>query len=261
MSQNKTIVPGVDPNAFDSPTNLGGINAPLDGDAFANFYTRSSEVANRTLVGDDGANVPQQPTAPVYGQQAQVAAQPSHPQAVQAQALGAAGYVELPGGRQLTLQNRVVVGALFSISRGLLGEIFPLYLGRNLIGSAPHCDVCLAEQTVQPEHATLIVRRYGPQYVLSLTDCGSLTGTLAGGQPLQGDTTQVGEGCVIGVGSHYRLLLKLFNVEEAGLEECPDFVPMAQGPGADPASSTTGADFYVPSQDAGTAGPQRTVIS
>lgn len=256
MSQNKTIVPGVDPDAFGSPTNLGGINPPLEDDAFANFYTRSSEVANRTLVGGEEATVSPQPAASAYGLQVQAASQAAQPQA-----LGAAGYVEQAGGRQLTLQNRVVVGALFSISRGLLGEIFPLYLGRNLIGSAPHCDVCLAEQTVQGEHATLIVRRYGPQYMVSLTDSGTFTGTQVCGQPLQGGTAQVGEGSVIGIGSHYRLLLKLFNIEEAGLEECPDFVPMAQGPGADPASSTTGADFYAPSQDAGTAGPQRTVIS
>ena len=39
------------------------------------------------------------------------------------------------------LQNRPLIGVLYSISAGIEGELFPVYVGRNTIGSDPSCDI------------------------------------------------------------------------------------------------------------------------
>ena len=133
MSQNKTIVPGVD---YD---NLG--STELDDSLYGSLYSRSEASDNRTYIPDVS-----KPSGGL-GQEVKPLLEPSWGQG--------------EGTRQVSLQNRVVVGVLFSISHGLLGEIFPLYLGRNVIGQTANCDICLKEMTVSSEHAILYIRKEG----------------------------------------------------------------------------------------------------
>ena len=61
--------------------------------------------------------------------------------------------------RTIKLQDRPIIGALFSISAGIQGELFPIYVGRNTIGSSPDCDICLRETSVSAQHAILLARK------------------------------------------------------------------------------------------------------
>lgn len=55
--------------------------------------------------------------------------------------------------------GKPVVGFLYSISRQGIGEYWPLYQGQNTIGSSPKCDVCLREGTVSGDHAVDVIRK------------------------------------------------------------------------------------------------------
>ena len=134
MSQNKTIIPGFDYEAsgnkeYDNSTQY-------EENAMSGLYSRSGADVNRTYIAGSPEMV-----------------QPGQGSAAQPGGLSTGAL------RQVVMQDRVVVGCLFSISRGLLGEIFPLYLGKNIIGRSPKCDVCLKEMTVSPAHAILHIRK------------------------------------------------------------------------------------------------------
>lgn len=234
MSQNKTIVPGVD---YDNPG-----SSEYDEAAFSSLYTRSGNDDNRTCIAG----------AQGQGSQAQSAS-------------GAA--VADRDTRQITMQNRVIVGCLFSISHGLLGEMFPLYLGRNAIGQAAGCDVCLREKTVSPEHAILYIRKEGNpvRFNMTITDYNSANGTEVNGTDARYNTLTVNENDVISIGRHYKLLVKTFNVEAAGLFEDEGFeeTGMAAASAATAADARPEADiqdnFYSPSGSSDDS--SRTVIS
>ena len=132
MSQNKTIVPGVD---YDNH------NDSQDDFAYGGLYSRSGDESQRTYV----PGVRQQP-ASVLPNNSVVSNSPIL-------------HNQRENNRQIVMQERVVVGVMFSISRGLLGEMFPVYLGKNIIGQTPICDIPLKEKTVSPEHAISILVR------------------------------------------------------------------------------------------------------
>ena len=233
MSQNKTIVPGVD---YD---NLG--KTEYNNEAFNDFYSRSGNDDNRTYIPGVAAKQPQ----------AEVSA-------------GAVGAVPTPIGmtneadsRHFALQNRVVVGVLFSLSHGLLGEMFPLYLGRNIVGYTENCDVRLLENTVSSEHAIIYIKKDESVtgYNITITDYNSTYGTLVNNLDGRYETLQVNENDVLTIGKHYRLLVKMFNTDKAALQEEPEFeamqnnaqVAMAQPSSASNYSSNVSNDFYTPS--------------
>lgn len=161
-------------------------------------------------------------------------------------------------GRSVKMQERVVVGVLFSVSKGLLGEIFPLYLGRNIIGCAPDCDVTLKERTVSSEHAILYIRKNegGGGYNMTITDYNTPYGTMVNGTDGRYEMLEVRENDVIAIGSHYKLMMKVFDTESAGLAEDEDFEPTDAQGGAGYGSDTIDAevevnttamnDFYAP---------------
>lgn len=180
-------------------------------------------------------------------------------------------------GRTVAMQERVVAGVLFSISNGILGEIFPVYLGRNLIGTGSDCDIRLNEATVSAEHAVLFARgdNYPDEVPMTLTDYGSMYGTSVNDNDCRYESLMLRDGDVLSVGRHYKLLLKTFDVGRAGLSEDPEFERMSGaspageayaaggssndgGYGNDANGGMTGGgnDFYAPSGDAGS----RTVI-
>lgn len=163
--------------------------------------------------------------------------------------------------RSIQLQERVIVGCLFSISRGLLGEIFPIYLGRNMVGSSPDCDICLKENTVSNDHAVFFVRcdDYPGQCSLSLTDYGSIHGTLVNHNDCRYETLPVKDGDVLSFGRHYKLVVKLFDVLRCGLGEDSAFEDYASGTAVPPpVPPSQHADFYAPSGQIGN--DNRTVI-
>ena len=119
MSQNKTIVPGVDyDNHNDSQDDL----------VYGGLYSRSGDDSQRTYV----PGMRQQPSS-VLPNNSVVSNSPIL-------------HNQRENNRQIVMQERVVVGVLFSISRGLLGELFPVYLGKNIIGLTPKCDISLKEK-------------------------------------------------------------------------------------------------------------------
>ena len=229
MSQNKTIVPGVDYE------NLS--NTELDDSLYGSLYSRSEESDNRTYIPDVSKPLGE------LGQEVMPQREPS---------LG-----QTEENRQVSLQNRVVVGVLFSISRGLLGEMFPLYLGRNVIGQTANCDICLREKSVSSEHAILYIRKEGnpAQLNMSITDYNSTYGTTVNEMDARYETLPVNENDVLTIGKHYQFLIKIFDVEKArltedmGFEELTDNSMVTGYPYEEATNQNVSNDFYTPTQN------------
>lgn len=118
--------------------------------------------------------------------------------------------------RIVRLQHRPLVGVLFSISGGTDGELFPIYIGRNMIGSDTSCDIRLLEETVSAEHATLLVRRQKSDkgedsLQITLSEANSGTGLSVNGRKVDFEAQSCTDGDIIGVGLHYTLIISLFN--------------------------------------------------
>lgn len=229
MSQNKTIVPGVDYE------NLG--NTELDDSLYGSLYSRSEVSDNRTYIPDVSKSLGG------LGQEVMPQREPS---------LGQAN-----GNRQVSLQNRVVVGVLFSISHGLLGEIFPLYLGRNVIGQTINCDICLKEKSVSSEHAILYIRKDGntAQLNMTITDYNSTYGTTVNEMDARYETLPINENDVLTIGKHYQFLVKVFDVENARLTEDMGFEELTDNsmgtgyPYEEATNQNVSNDFYTPTQN------------
>lgn len=240
MSQNKTIVPDVNYEDLGDSTAYNSLYSPSNGSADVNNHT---VVPGSDVGGGNGFSTP--------------ASQPSSMSAGQNTS------------RMIKMQERVIVGVLFSISRGLLGEIFPLYLGRNIIGTTDFCDVCLRESTVSSEHAILYIRK-DPEgdFEITLTDYNSMYGSAVNNVDARYEVLPVHENDVLTIGSHYKLLVKLFNTEKAGLQEDPAMEEMPQSqvipqsqtplPSQNPQQQMDMGDFYSPSQQNDSS---KTVIS
>lgn len=142
----------------------------------------------------------------------------------------------------IPLQGRMIVGVLYSVSRNLFGEIFPIYVGKNTIGSAPDNDVCLREETVYPAHAILLVRKLADENgvmhtSVSITEDTPGAGTAVNGDVLEYERVYCHDGDVISIGEHYTLSLMLLSPEARNLEPCDDFLslPPVEAPRRDSA--------------------------
>lgn len=220
MSQNKTIVPGVNYNNYDT------------GDAdsvYGSLYSRSEDDNQRTFV--PGVNKQPLPT-PAKGSVISNIPQIASPQI---------------NGRKIVFQERVVVGVLFSISRDLLGEIFPLYLGKNIIGQSVNCDIILNENNVSNEHAILHIKKNGNNYESSITDYNSTYGTRVNEIDARYDTVPVKENDILVIGNHYKFIVKLFEVERYGLTEEEDFEDSNSNSISQGLEDAANVDFYKPS--------------
>lgn len=224
MSQNKTIVPGVDYNSYDE----------ANGDSlYGSMYSRSADDDKRTFVPGVGSNPSVPSTSPV---------------GVQGHSIQTAVDNNVKSLRQITLQERVVVGILFSVSRGLLGEIFPLYLGRNIIGQAQNGDVTLCERTVSPAHALLHIKKSEHGYEAEITDFNSSYGTRVNEEDARYDTLPVKENDIIAIGAHYKFIVKFFGIEHTDMAEDPDFDDTSDNAHANIQNSPdVSNDFYRPS--------------
>lgn len=124
--------------------------------------------------------------------------------------------------------GKPVAGFLYSISRQGIGEYWPLYLGQNTIGSNPKCDICLREGTVSAEHAVLVVRKMkNPEKTIaSISDARSTNGTMVNGESLGFSALECFNGDIITVGENYELVLLLVDVKALGLKISENFIPM-----------------------------------
>jgi len=189
MSQNKTIIPGYD-------------SASAHDDGMSGFYNRSETDIDRSKTYIPG----------IYRSAAQEIVEEQAPQAK----------------GELQFQDRTIVGALFSISRFSMGEIFPVYIGRNTIGSDSGSDIFLPEETVSPNHAVILVRALenedgGKNLKIYLTDYDSEYGTRIGDVALEYEKIECHDHDVISVGGSYKFLFCLFDAEKYGLSVDKDF--------------------------------------
>lgn len=191
------------------------------------------------------------------------------------------------GARTLKLQDRRIVGVLFSLSATANGEVFPLYIGRNFIGSDNGSDVYLPEETVSPTHAVILARKQADadgveRVVFSITDSDSEYGSMVNDEKMDFDKIYCNSGDIISIGLNYKLMLTIFDQEER-LTVSSDFVriedeqinedvaaenplyagtPDAQEPKEEvEVLESAGLDFYMPSKKPDDGAPSnRTII-
>ena len=150
MSQNKTVVPGMESGGF------------YGKDQTTEFYSRSTNARGMSK----GTVVPG-----MENSRGNVGT--SRPQSFSSQ-------------QRQNKPGKPVFGFLYSISRQGIGEYWPLYLGQNVIGSSPKCDICLREGTVSNEHAVIVVRnmKNPEKTIASISDARSTNGTMINGVSL-----------------------------------------------------------------------------
>ena len=198
MSQSKTIIQGLEP--ADSPSrNMGGT---------PNFYQRNG----RPVPPSRGTVVPgmmETTQRAVYNVQPETL-NPHQPQ------------------QRSIVSGKPVVGFLYSVSRTMAGEYWPLYVGQNTIGQSPSCSVVLPEGTVSGEHAVLVVRRMkNPEKVIaSISDARSTNGTMVNGESLGFSAVECKNGDIITIGDNYELFLILIDPTTLGLKPSENFVPV-----------------------------------
>lgn len=127
--------------------------------------------------------------------------------------------------RTIPLQPRVLAGVLYSISKGLLGEIFPVYLGDNTLGKEEGCEIRLQEATVSLRHGYLQITRDDAEGTIHaiFTDRGSTYGSEINGVDARYETLCLNDGDILGIGLHYRLLFKIFDNSTERLYEDEEF--------------------------------------
>ena len=135
--------------------------------------------------------------------------------------------MEQPFAKKAKANGKPVRGFLFSISRGVVGEFWPLHQGKNTIGSSPKCDICLPEATVSEEHASITIRILENQdkTIASLKDTDSTNGTKINGVDVDFDANKCKNGDVIKFGSSYECSLILIDTKEMGLKVAENFTP------------------------------------
>lgn len=144
--------------------------------------------------------------------------------------------------REVKLQNRPVVGVLYSISAGVEGELFPIYIGRNSIGSDLSCDICLRETSVSAQHGVLLARKQmnedGEERVtLIISDNSSRYGTCVNGESIFSEKAVCANGDVIAIGQNYVLAVALFGSLDKlsvayGFDKMADPAPVSQAAAA-----------------------------
>lgn len=200
MSQNKTVIQGLEPDNSHRSSGMEGGNSQ--------FYNRSSSMGvgpsqrGTVVPGMGGYNQPQQQ-----------------------------GYLQEQNRGQHPQQrntDKPMVGLLYSVSRTVAGEYWPLQIGQNTIGSNPSCDIRLAEGTVSSEHAVLVVRKMrNPEKVIaSISDARSTNGTMLNGMSLGFTAEECKNGDIITIGDNYELYLVLFDAVSLGLKVAENFIPI-----------------------------------
>lgn len=190
MSQNKTVIQGLEPAA---PSN--GFNSGIG----SNLYSRreGSSAAKGTVV-------PGMLESPNEAVNTNVANQKPSQRIIQ------------PG--------KPIVGFLYSISRTPLGEYWPLQMGRNTLGQSKDCDIVLPEGTISSNHAVIVTRQVKSGIIAAITDSQSTNGTMINGEPIGFSAEECHNGDIITIGNNYELLLVLVDAGKLGLAVKPEFI-------------------------------------
>lgn len=199
MSQNKTRVPGLEPEGSNF---YGGQQQQSAG----NFYSRRSGAASH------GTVVPGMTTPNRAENEESSRSMKAEPQVK---------------GHPLQL-GKPIVGFLYSISRTPAGEFWPLQVGPNKIGTDPSSDILLPEGTVSQDHAVLVIRKLksSGNVIASITDAQSTNGTMLNGESLGFNPVECHNGDKIIIGENYELILFLIDTTELGLSVSENFIPL-----------------------------------
>lgn len=117
-----------------------------------------------------------------------------------------------------------IFGFLFSVSKTMAGEYWPLFLGANTIGRGNGNTIQLNEMTISDTHAAIHVISRANKLIVYIKDDASKTGTLLNGELLRGEA-DLKSGDIITVGEHYELYVVLINAYDLGLSVNPSFTP------------------------------------
>lgn len=168
----------------------------------------------------------------IPGLQGQVPNQPGFHSPVSPLGINPQGQeTNIPGVSQ-TIVNRSgsstgqVFGFLFSVSKSMAGEYWPLMLGSNTIGRGASNSINLGEQTVSETHASIHVISRANKLIVYIKDDQSKTGTLLNGELLRGEA-DLKDGDIITIGEHYELHVTLINPHDLGLSVREDFQPVS----------------------------------
>lgn len=222
MSQNKTIIPGLRQTC--SPTD--GNQQTMADDPLAGIYKPSGRTNAYNSSNNGGTQVER--TVIAGSSNLQTPAPASDTDTNAAESAHTANTAVPCDMTTIQLQERPLAGILFSLSRRIQGEIFPLYLGRNTVGSDKLCDIHLPESSVSFHHAVIVIRKIksdGGQerMAVSVTDSGSSCGTFVNGEETGYDTHVIEDHDVLGFGISYRLALIKLHAAKLGLEPAPYF--------------------------------------
>lgn len=122
-----------------------------------------------------------------------------------------------------TIHNTPIAGFLYSVSRTIAGEYWPIYEGPNKIGRAIDSVVQLNDPQISDKHATLVVR---PMYnnnqktgiLVYIQDDASTCGTMLNGASLGFEPKECHHGDIITIGPNYELYLILVDASSIGLK-------------------------------------------
>ena len=163
------------------------------------------------------------------------------------------------------VNNKPILGFLYSISRTGYGEFWPLRVGPNSIGRSKSCDIYLPEGTVSEQHAELVIRLMkNPEKVsAAIYDQRSTCGTMINGESLGFEQREVVNGDILTIGDHYDLYVILIDVKQLGLNVCQAFIPVDAEQfnplGQQSTSNGGGTQIYPPSFTGGAVQPQPAV--
>lgn len=194
MSQNKTVIQGLEPN----DSNFGGASMG----ASPNFYARGNRSAARGTV--------------VPGMSEAQGVAPS----------GDTTPISQP--KKAVHSGKPVVGFLYSVSRTPLGEFWPVQMGKNTIGQSVDSDIILAEATVSTNHAVIITRMGKNGIIAAIKDTESTNGTFINGEPIDFSAEECHNGDIITIGSNYQFLFILIDAAQLGLSTNKDFISVVE---------------------------------
>jgi len=123
-----------------------------------------------------------------------------------------------------------LVGFLFSYSKTAEGEYWPLFEGKNTVGSHKSCQQALYEQSVSNPHANIFaIRKKGEERLeFRIQDAGSEISTIVDGEQLMvGDVASLKDRSVIQIGK-YNLFCVLIDYVADQMAPNPDFSPVGK---------------------------------
>ncbi|WP_421800205.1 FHA domain-containing protein [Haliscomenobacter sp.] len=132
-----------------------------------------------------------------------------------------------------TTAKRKVLGFLVSYSKEAAGEFWPIYIGKNKIGSDSSNDIVLKEGAVSSEHAILNARRIEAtgnqkeELIFIISDTNSNNGTAVNDLDLHHSNNykSLNQFDQIKIG-HYRLLFLCIDTKALNLTTDPDFIDL-----------------------------------